>query len=175
MKNKIFFYKCECGQHYREESKIDYESICPSCDIENTASQVMDIEHDFSNGELFSILNELAFDLPNDTVGDITRHILNGDLKALYDALDYDYKTYVLENHGYVETLKLDTWRLDAIRKEVETSFTQEEMKKLNYDDFIDAVDVQNAYEEEWNLKQDEKYYKIIWQEYLDKRLKLVA
>lgn len=55
---------------------------------------------------------------------------------------------------------------LDLIRLEVGSSFTPEEIASFeNFKQFYDKVDVQHAYEEDWDPKEYKLYYKMIWNE----------
>lgn len=56
---------------------------------------------------------------------------------------------------------------LKAIVTEVTSSYSKKEMSEFGaFKDFFAAVDVQNAYEEEWNPKKYKPYYEEVWKQY---------
>lgn len=64
---------------------------------------------------------------------------------------------------------------MDNVREEVASSFTNKEMKKFKtFDDFFAAVDVQNAYEDDWKPEKWKKFYKQAWDEFKAGKLKLL-
>lgn len=55
------------------------------------------------------------------------------------------------------------------VRLEVESSFEPEELEEfITFDDFFAEVDVQNAYEEEWELHKSRGIAKVYLQVWLD-------
>jgi ASC-1-like (ASCH) protein len=55
---------------------------------------------------------------------------------------------------------------LKLVKEEVLSSFTIEEIKNYpSFEAFFNAVDVQNAYEEEWDAQEWKTYYLIVYAE----------
>jgi len=68
----------------------------------------------------------------------------------------------VIKQH---EGLKSSTLKL--VTTEVLSSFSEKEMSEFkSFEDFFAEVDVQNAYEEEWDADHYEPYYLKVWQKF---------
>lgn len=73
-----------------------------------------------------------------------------------------------------LESVKLKSDDLSAVRDEVIDSFSEKEMKGYkSFKDFFAEVDVQMGYEEEWNPKKWKPYYEAIWNEWKSGKLKV--
>lgn len=61
---------------------------------------------------------------------------------------------------------------LDAVRTEVTSSFTEEEMNEFkDFEYFFAAVDVQNGYEQDWKPKKWKPYFEAIYKEFKNGKL----
>jgi hypothetical protein len=65
---------------------------------------------------------------------------------------------------------ELDQETLRAVKEEVTESFTSEEIHELgSFEEFFKEVDIQNAYEEEWEPKKYKPYYLQVYKELTNK------
>jgi hypothetical protein len=67
---------------------------------------------------------------------------------------------------------KLNKIDLDGIRESVTSSYTEEEMGEFkDFEEFFDAVDVQNGFESDWKPKKWKPYFEAIYNEFKNGKL----
>lgn len=62
----------------------------------------------------------------------------------------------------------LDKETLKLVKTEVLASFELNELLRMTFDEFFDEVDVQNAYEEEWDARFYKPYYRAVYEKLVE-------